>query len=188
MLPRIAVIGTREPGLYQITLCESIVQILVDYQFEVATGAADGIDSIAMKHATSKCHVYLPWPNYNPQYIKAYTPASVTVYDENLHKDWAESVRKLHPKGNNLTQGAFKLHSRNYGIISPCAGVIAFPSTGGGGTAQGMRIARSLKIPLAVFYETPKRPAEIQKALASKFLDEVSTTILQPILNKRKVR
>ena len=179
MSGRIGIIGTREPDTQQIVLCKELTKILVAAGFEIATGNADGIDSISMSESPSKCHVFLPWKDYNPQYVASYKPASVTVYDPEIHQEWAKSVRKYHPNSQNLTQGAFKLHARNYGIIAPCIGVIAFPNAGnGGGTAQGIRITRALHIPIEVL-KTGNKPQTAQR-----FVDAVVANIINPNLGR----
>lgn len=63
---------------------------------------------------------------------------------------------KYHPNPHSLSPGSVRLHARNYGIVSKSTAVIACPSEkpGGGGTGQGIRIAKDLNIP--VFTCLPK--------------------------------
>lgn len=114
----------------------------------VRTGAANGIDQIAMEGTRGRhLEVYLPWDSYNRSIISP--SASVVVYDPTIHRTWTDSVSRYHPAGNRLSRGAFALHARNFGIIDGSHGVVALPDeAGGGGTGQGIRIARALKIPL----------------------------------------
>lgn len=67
---------------------------------------------------------------------------------------WYDSVEALHPAPHRLTVNARHLHARNYGIIAdpPVVLVVALPNARGeGGTAQGIRIAKSLDIPVIQF-------------------------------------
>jgi hypothetical protein len=61
-----------------------------------------------------------------------------------------DSVKKYHPAYEVLSWGAVLLHARNYRIMvpeKPVDLVVAYPSAHGGGTMQGVRIAKSLSIP-----------------------------------------
>lgn len=151
---RIAVIGTREPNQFQIDLCRSVVEIEAHIH-TIVSGGANGIDNLALTTAESvrpgSTLIFLPWSGYNTAELSHLT-GQKTVYTPGVHKAWADSVNKYHPAAKRLSQGAFKLHARNYGIIDVADVVLAFPSFGGGGTAQGMRIAQDLKKPLYVFY------------------------------------
>jgi hypothetical protein len=115
----------------------------------IRTGAAYGIDEAAMMGALW-LDVFLPWKSYNREIIPE--RAAITVYDPYAHATWAASVSAWHPAPQRLSRGMFALHARNFGIQCHPVNVdlcVAFPnSTGGGGTAQGMRIAEFLKIPL----------------------------------------
>lgn len=144
-----AIIGTREPDEEQKTVALNLAcAIAIIGGHRVHTGAAYGIDQKAMEGTSGKnLTVFLPWASYNRGIIPP--GATIVVYDPTIHAHWARSVATYHPAPRNLTCGAFALHARNYGIIEGCAGVIALPGPdGGGGTGQGIRIARALKIPI----------------------------------------
>jgi len=114
----------------------------------IATGGAKGVDHAAM-HTTEpgRLEVYLPWENFNHEIIPKH--ARRIVYNVFEHPLWAESVAKYHPTPGNLSSVIQKLHARNYGVVEGCALVIALPTAeNSGGTGQGIRIARELKIPL----------------------------------------
>ena len=143
-----ACIGTREPDAKQERIAAALVSMATARNGFVTTGAAQGIDLIAMQSAAEgRLHVYLPWESYNAGIIPVH--AHRTVYDRVLHTAWTESVIKYHPAAARLSRGAFALHARNYGIVAPTQLVLAFPNEKGeGGTGQGIRIAKDLGINL----------------------------------------
>lgn len=149
---KVAIIGTRDPSPSQSQAANQLAKNLSENGVTITTGAADGIDTDAMRGALPGfLRVYLPWATYNKENIPFH--AQRTIYDPIAHHTWLDSVR-LHPAATHLTRGALKLHARNYGILmdeEPADACVAFPNTtGGGGTAQGIRIARAMKIPLMV--------------------------------------
>lgn len=143
-----AIIGTREPDEAQSEVAYRIAWIISCLSHVVRTGAAYGIDQKAMDGTQGKnLHVYLPWDSYNANIVP--TTATRVVYDPDIHGTWTASVGRFHPAANRLSRGAFALHARNFGIIEGCKGVLALPGEdGGGGTGQGIRIAKALRIPL----------------------------------------
>ncbi|AOQ24656.1 hypothetical protein MTAT_20010 [Moorella thermoacetica] len=148
----IAVIGTRKPAPEVVSLCERICVAFRDLGCSLVTGNAMGIDGIARdvwnERAPERVTLILPWAGYNRQFIR---PQNHVVVFEN-QKAWKDSVRKYHPAAGRLSVGGFKLHARNFGIIEAADVVIAFPSNkpGGGGTGQGIRIARDMGKPLFI--------------------------------------
>lgn len=144
----VAVIGTRNPTTKQEHLCKLWVQTLLGKGFGIVTGGCKGIDQIAMNEANKidprKVFVILPWYSYERQAIHKHN--KVLVYNPRKHKGWYDSVFKYHPNASNLGPGGIKLHARNYGIVVNSVAVLAFPSSkpGGGGTGQGIRIAKAL--------------------------------------------
>jgi predicted Rossmann-fold nucleotide-binding protein len=147
---KIGIIGTREPDNIRKLFCEALATVLAEEGHIVVSGGADGIDQIALKAAEKaggETIIFLPWANYNQNSLSD-LKGHRTVYDSKIHQEWAQSVCKYHPNPSVLTQGSFKLHARNYGIIDSSDLVIAFPSLSGGGTAQGMRLAEALHKPL----------------------------------------
>lgn len=147
----IAVIGTRDPTPEQAEMCKSLVSEL-SKRHMIISGGAVGIDLIALGNASQKRPVLivLPWESYNRHELKDIKGRRI-VYDERIHHVWKESVFKYHPKPEALSNGAIRLHARNYGIIVDSDLVIAFPSTRGGGTAQGIKIANGLSKKTFIF-------------------------------------
>lgn len=148
-MPRVAIIGTREPDPDQHRLARDLAALLsAGYGCTVATGGALGIDQAAMEGAEPGCLVvYLPWPSYNRAIIPPH--ARCIVADVRIHAAWFESVNVYHPAPARLSRGARALHARNYGIVHSSDLVLAFPNeTGGGGTGQGIRLAQGMGIPV----------------------------------------
>lgn len=147
-----AIIGTRNPDQFQRELAKRLAASLSGAGHAIRTGGAYGIDQAAIEGTCEPClEVVLPWASYNREIIPKH--ARVVVYDLPGHHVWHESVRLYHPKPDVLKGGAYALHARNYGILWPeptihVKRVIAMPdASGGGGTGQGIRIAKALSIP-----------------------------------------
>lgn len=148
----VAIIGTREPDQFQRHYALRLALTLSrDFGVTIVTGAAYGIDHAAMNGAIpGKLIAVLPWASYNQDIVPGW--AKKRIYDPKRDLTWTESVRRYHPAPDKLTRGAFALHARNYGIIHKTCLTIAMPDDkGGGGTAQGIRIAKDLSIPVMQF-------------------------------------
>jgi hypothetical protein len=170
----VAVIGTRDPDADQLKAAEMVSFKLSRYfDCTIHTGAADGIDHVAMKACKpGMLHVYLPWLDYNWDLVPKH--AKVTVYDPLVHQDWTKSL-SLHPNPKKLTSAPRKLHARNYGICHGRDLVVAFPrNDGGGGTAQGIRIATQDKTPVIV------RPSFAEFDLKELWLQTLSFSRIIP--------
>lgn len=144
---KVAIIGTRNPDGAQQQAAAWVSETFSKAGHDVSTGAADGIDTVAMTHCVrGRLQLFLPWASYGARV----SGAQITVYSPGVHQAWTDSVRRYHPNPDALTRGAFALHARNYGIVEGCGLVIAFPGEKDGGTGQGIRIALALGIPLIV--------------------------------------
>jgi len=144
-----AIIGTREPDEAQELIAKTLAFAIAVIKGKIVrTGGANGIDTKVMEATGGRnLEVYLPWNSYNRSSIPV--GAHISVYNPNIHRAWLDSVRIYHPNYDRLSHGATLLHARNYGIVGGCKGVVALPGEdGGGGTGQGIRIAKGLKIPL----------------------------------------
>ena len=137
----IAIIGTRNPDDMQIAEVKRFIRSLPIINTIIVSGCAYGIDELALYEArikgikTKGC---IPWADYNTD-VQKYCDKIILLKDND--KEAYDSVIKYHPVGNKLSQGALKLHARNYLIISGCDLVIAFPGDTGGGTLQGIKLA-----------------------------------------------
>jgi len=130
------------------------VEAVVGMGYGVITGAARGADKTAASQALSvggRVMLVLPWESYEQTWVAELQlgypdQVSLRVYDREKDEAWADSVYYHHPNPQALSSAGFALHARNYGIIEMSKGVIAVPSNriGGGGTGQGIRIAKAL--------------------------------------------
>lgn len=142
----IAIIGTRQPDPVMVKLCRRMAAAFRDLGWELVTGNAKGIDSIARdvwnEKFPERVTLVLPWEDYNRAGVH---PANWVVVYSGQGK-WRESVEQYHPAPGRLSGYAVKLHARNYGIVELADVVVAFPGDGkeGGGTGQGIRVARAL--------------------------------------------
>ena len=149
----IAFIGSRQPTKQQIEKCLELAREYSQKGWTLVTGGADGIDLLAAENwESSNVIIYLPWRHYNHEKIKP--EWKTVVFDPKIHKHWLDTVQKYHPAPHLLADAGIRLHARNFGIIEKADVVIAFPSKkpGGGGTGQGIRIARELGKKLYVFH------------------------------------
>jgi hypothetical protein len=154
----VAFIGTRNLDAidaYPRALFERAVKAAVDAGCSIRTGACSGADQLAAETALSRggvVHLVLPWLSYERAWYDRMaqlhsTLISASVYREDQHQDWLESVYTYHPAGRFLSQGATRLHARNYGIVARSQCVVALPpAPRSGGTGQGLRVAYGLGI------------------------------------------
>ena len=142
-----AIIGTREPDEFQAEIAFRLAWAISNLGNKIVrTGAANGIDKKTMDGTGGKnLEVFIPWHDYNRNTIPI--GAYICVYNFADHGSWTDSVYNYHPNPSVLSRAAIALHARNFGIVGKAKAVIAFPRPdGGGGTAQGVRIARALGI------------------------------------------
>lgn len=144
-------IGSRETPQDVLDGMEAIAYTLAA-GWNLRSGAADGADSAFERgaehggagHATE---LYLPWPGYNDR------------KEATLHHPTPEAYllsSDFHPAWPHLSRGAKSLHARNAHIIlgadldAPARFVLCWTprAKGGGGTGQGIRIARHYKVPV----------------------------------------
>lgn len=149
------------------------------------TGAAPGADQAFARGALEgdgMVILHLPWPSYEedwfgkiPSQFSRKISVDVLELDRRAgayDRDAYDSVYEFHPAPERLRQGALKLHARNYRIIrpkgrpGPVSFTVAIPSPGGGGTAQGIRLAESMKVPVV-------RLDQLSGKAAKKLIDEI---------------
>lgn len=152
---KVAIIGTRNPSNEQISFINNFINSLYlkhGKELIIHSGCADGIDKIGLERGHElkiETIGFIPWYSYNT-HVHEYCSKISTL--STIDVKAFESVDKYHPAPQYLSQGARKLHARNYNIIVDCDLVLAAPSqsVGLGGTGQGIRIALGLNIPLIV--------------------------------------
>ena len=158
----LAIIGTRDPSPEQVALASwaAIMMSGPEHRWWIVTGGAYGIDQVAMDGAfEGRLRVKLPWASYNRDIIPAHAHIAVLGTEQDYPADYA-SVDQYHPAPNRLSQGARRLHARNYGIVVGRTAVLALPGRdGAGGTGQGIRIAKDREIPLFQYNKGQKLPS-----------------------------
>lgn len=141
-----AIIGTREPDSAQRQVATTLSSIISCWH-TVRTGGEYGVDFVVMKAASPSLEVYLPCTAYNGQIIPR--TAHVIVYDPCIHKTWTESLQLFHSAPASLAPRVQAGQARQFGIVEGCAGVVALTGPASGGSvAHGIRVARTLRIPL----------------------------------------
>jgi hypothetical protein len=177
----VAFIGSRDLSQFsaeQLTLYKSTVLACVQHGYAIVTGACSGADQIAAEtalEAGGKVLLVAPWNGYEREWIKIlfdrYGDAQVRTefYEPKIHQKWTDSVLKLHPQGGRLKDSHVALHARNFGIVGRSTVVVALPNyeKGGGGTAQGLRVAAALGIK-AFDLRDPAQCAELEQRLINK--------------------
>lgn len=151
---RIAFIGTSAPPPAIADAAREVARMALSAGLDLVSGGSWGVDHIAEEVALElgcpeRVLLVLPWRDFGPPHAAAH-PA--LVYDPNKHTEWRESVSRYHPRPDALSPAAWKLHARNYGIIT-ASGVklcVALTRDRTGGTWQGIRIAEGLGVPLAI--------------------------------------
>lgn len=155
----VAIVGTRTPHESQYQLAKYLAHYFVTHGFIVHTGGAVGIDQAVMEGCLEagypeRCIVFLPWANYNEEIVrgKGYQIEVLNPDKVPEHKEWLDSVAKYHPNPYVLRKGGLLLHARNYGIVKGTYKLFACPGGNtSGGTAQSIRVARALGIPVVNF-------------------------------------
>lgn len=149
----VACIGTRDDlDDSRIQACALIGYYLARLGKIINTGNADGCDSIFAIGANNVdpklVHLYLPFEEYNPQYIH---PDNTVIYESD-HPEWIPIAREHHYLyDTKLSKKAQNAMNRNAGIVLNSQLVIAMPSrkkSWGGGTGHGMKVAKANNIPL----------------------------------------
>lgn len=158
-MPSYAGIGKRRLTSREADLIRRIGAQLARDGFVLRTGAAPGADQEFAEGALAAAGdvvLCLPSSRHEKAWVDdagARYGAQVSV--ESLRNDDHEAMRSVaeyHPIGDRLEGYTVRLHARNYRIVvgpaGPVSFVIAWPREGGGGTAQGIRIAEKRKIPI----------------------------------------
>ena len=145
-------IGSRETPEHILKFFKYVGNYLGKKNIILRSGGADGAD-LAFEYGTDVCsgqkEIYLPWKNFNN---------SKSTYILNDTEAY-EIAKQFHPYWENLKPGAKKLQARNsYQILgwdlnTPVDFVLCYTKGGNeiGGTAQAIRIAKSLNIPILNF-------------------------------------
>ena len=160
-------IGARETPPVVLQNMAILAEWLTDRGWHLHSGGAAGADT-AFANATplDQRSVFLPWPNYN----ELQGPDTKTLPPD-LHTRALSVAAALHPDWQACSHAAQNLHARNVPILlgpdlsTPVNAVICWTEQGQirGGTAMGIRIARSRDIP--VFNLAIDNPRDVCKQL-----------------------
>lgn len=159
---RIGFIGSRDLTQFtatEIAIFRQAAAVTARAGHTLVTGFADGADDLAMMtalEAGGTVELKLPWRSFRKERLhpllagEHHPRIQIEVFDADLHGEWIQSVYAYHPAARILKDSEFRLHARNYGIVRPTQLVVALPSRNrnGGGTAQGLRVARALGVPI----------------------------------------
>lgn len=144
-------IGSRGLLYQEREFCSEIGKWLARNGWKLKTGAAKGADQSFANGALSvggKVKLCLPWMSYERSWVgRAGLDGATTKLLQYYHTEAMDSVKKYHPKPEALSSAMKSLHARNYLIIEDVKFVLAWPKgSRGGGTGQGIRIAKDLGI------------------------------------------
>jgi len=154
-------IGSRSTPPEILSQMTNIAIFLCETGYVLRSGGASGADT-AFEAGVSdpdKKDIYLPWKGFNGNSSPHYR-----VTDEAL-----KLAAKVHPAWDKLSQGARLLMGRNgyqvlgFGLRIPSEFLICWTKSGKeiGGTAQAIKIAQSLSIPVYnLFFEKHRKQIE----------------------------
>lgn len=154
-------IGARITPQEYLDLFKEIGKDLGNVGYTLRSGGADGADKafeLGADNSDTKPEIYLPWSGFNHSTSK-YNPTEYPYSEEEML-----FTSRIHPKWSNCTPSTRKLHYRNTRVIIGCPQihgerlqmsrfVICWTERGitKGGTAQAIRLAQYLKIPIFNF-------------------------------------
>ena len=153
-MPIYAGVGSRETPDQIIKLMRDIAVVLAQRGWVLRSGLAGGADQafhLGATIANGRQENYIPWKGFNGANAQA-----IVAPDLPNWKDALRISRQFHPAWGRCSEGAKKPHGRNlYQIVGkdlnlPVDCVVCWTKNGQeiGGTAQAMRIAKHLEIPI----------------------------------------
>jgi hypothetical protein len=143
-------IGSRETPDFFLGVMEGLAEKLRGDEFVLRSGHAPGADQAFEKGAAGQAEIFLPWPNFEAPLLaigKTLEKPTDRAYDMAKH---------YHPAWYRLSRGGRMLHARNCHIMlgetldDPVEFVVCWTPNGEmkGGTAQALRIAVDMDIPI----------------------------------------
>lgn len=121
------------------------------------SGGAQGADLAFQRGVQTNAQIWIPWPTFSADLQIAYCEHEWRCVgrDTDTDKEADASVDRFHPAPDKLSRGARLLMARNYrqiiGWNEPNSSFVICWTEGGlkkGGTAQAIKIAESLNIPV----------------------------------------
>ena len=153
-MPIFAGIGSRDTPPQILKLMEDIAIVLAQRGWVLRSGLADGADQafhVGATMAKGQQENYIPWKGFNGANAQAIVAPELPNWEIALGIS-----SQFHPAWDKCSDGAKKLHGRNLYQIAgknldlPVDCVVCWTKNGQevGGTAQAMRIAKHLQIPI----------------------------------------
>ena len=147
-------IGSRETPDDVLGLMEEIGKELANRQWTLRSGMAEGADQafyVGALMQRGKCEIYIPWKGFNGANTECIVAPDLPNYNDAM-----EVSSQFHPAWDKCSTGAKKLHTRNVyqvagtDLMTPANCVVCWTKNGAevGGTAQAIRIAKYLEIPV----------------------------------------
>lgn len=137
-----------------------LARILERNGYTLRSGNAAGSDqAFAAGVESSAAQIWLPWENFELEFQKEHPQHDYKVIQPNDLEAF-KSVKEFHPVSDKLSHKSCLFMARNFrqvvGLNEPNVDFIIAWTHGGkemGGTAQAMRIAHSLNIPVLNMFE-----------------------------------
>ena len=147
-------VGSRETPDQILKLMEDIAVVLAQRGWVLRSGLAGGADQafhVGATMAKGQQENYIPWKGFNRANAQAIVAPDLPNWNDALGIS-----SQFHPAWDKCSDGAKKLHGRNLYQIAgkdldlPVDCVVCWTKNGQeiGGTAQAMRIAKHLQIPI----------------------------------------
>lgn len=151
-------IGSRETPEHILTIMHHIGAYLATQGWILRSGAAQGADYSFEEgaiHVEGETEIYLPWKGFNNHKSELH-PMNYPFSDEEkqfaakYHPSWnrcSPSARLLHQRNTRQLIGIEALHGE---IVQPSKFLVCWTEGGSlkGGTAQALRIATAINIPI----------------------------------------
>lgn len=147
-------IGSRQTPPEILEFMKQVAIQLERHGWTLRSGAAEGADSAFASGVQHHAEIWIPWKSFGNPHNPNHTYRVISAND----KPAFESVDKFHPSPSSLSEAARKLMARNYRQIvgtgiedrQDSKFVICWTPNGElkGGTAQAIKIANSLNIPV----------------------------------------
>lgn len=151
-------VGSRETPPEIQSEMAALASILESAGYTLRSGNAPGADQAFANGVEEYAQIWLPWKSFGMDF-QLKKPKHTYKIISKLDEEAFDSVNKFHPNGPYLKDSVRNLMARNYrqckGKVLPDSKFLICWTVGGGlkgGTAQAMKIADSLKIPIYNFY------------------------------------
>lgn len=155
-------IGSRETPTDILDQMTDLAGLLEDNGWWLRSGGAGGADEAFQKGVKTNAQIWLPWATFSQDLQKQY-PKHEYKWCAYNDADAIKSVHDFHPAPDRLSRGGLALMKRNYrqivGYNEPNSSFVVCWTKNGekkGGTAQAIKIAESLNIPVYNMFSLTK--------------------------------